>query len=438
LRFAQPARLTIQPPVDVPLDQQVGFGYQNPGQDFYFRPLERVRTMTFSLDRLGGVGLAQGTPRTDVSNAETSLFTPAQAEVRLLNQLRELLARERVFELTNDDRFANPQYLAQLEGWHQLYFDQVLVPTLEGAATDDTAADETVEKAVSWERTVILLGLDTTEPFATDIQFINQAIPPALENVYNRAFPRCLAEGTSAGRLVQGQRMMWAAVALDTYATLTGVTSAAAFPTLDNDLAACLRDPLRLDVNSRETGAHTTPPPLNLTQFTQSDVSAAGVTLNFQPGQRIYTGSDQLIYSSYTYRTDSVDPPDCSSGSIGHNGTVAVVARFYLWEHMARSPIDVILNVFLTPTITETSVTKLNSPPPIGCLTIATALTTFYQGDLDVIHDTTIFSRQRTSPYFLSINTSANFVLSGSLTVPPGTTVNAMEDTVMGLRLANP
>jgi hypothetical protein len=143
LRFAQPARLTIQPPVDVPLDQQVGFGYQNPGQDFYFRPLERVRTMTFSLDRLGGVGLAQGTPRTDVSNAETSLFTPAQAEVRLLNQLRELLARERVFELTNDDRFANPQYLAQLEGWHQLYFDQVLVPTLEGAATDDTAADET-------------------------------------------------------------------------------------------------------------------------------------------------------------------------------------------------------------------------------------------------------------------------------------------------------
>jgi hypothetical protein len=198
LRLLQPVTLTIQPAVSVSCNQQIGFGYHGTGQEFYFQPLGLTQTITINLEHFSAAGVGQG----QAGNGGV----PTAYEDRLSAVMQPIALEQR--QCTPGVPQDNQQWLQELAGNLQLYYDKVVVPGLEAAKTDDSLAQSAIGNALSLARTTALLGLDQDEPFATDVQYIFQSIPIIIKNAYNKAYGRCLNDTSQSARTLEGLSMI--------------------------------------------------------------------------------------------------------------------------------------------------------------------------------------------------------------------------------------
>jgi len=239
LRLFRPATLTIQPPVPVPVDQQAPFSYHSSGQDFSFYPLAMGSGITFNLVHFSGEGLGQG--------SQTQSFTPNDPESGLQNQAAQLINQERACP------GCDPQFQSKLQALFQQYFDQVVVPLINQALTDDSVAVSAIAQALAWARQIELLGLAQTPPFDMDEQFILQSLPPILANGFNKAYGRCQNDTAARDRMTEFQTMLGVIRSL---ALMGNEDPSGLIPNYKQKLAACALGRLKLDFDSQADGTN--------------------------------------------------------------------------------------------------------------------------------------------------------------------------------------
>lgn len=196
LRFNTPAVLRIEPAREVPIQQQVGFGYLGGGNDLHLYPLDSTRALTMRLLHFSGAGVAAGT-QADVSALQQS--APTDVTAQLEQQIAELLNAERVAGLTGSE--GDPGFSTKLTALLQDFYDFVVVPKLEAAkSTDDwRVMFDAVQTAMSLVRMSAMVGED-----ASALSKLLPIMEPILVLAFDRAYYRCIAKlgGDKEARLL--------------------------------------------------------------------------------------------------------------------------------------------------------------------------------------------------------------------------------------------
>ena len=311
LQLQQAATLTIQPAVSVSAGQQVGFGYHASGQEFYLQPLGLTGTIVMSLTHFSASGVGRGEPVNP--GVPTSAADRYDALIEALATARrcQLLSGANCGGMTQED--LNNLF----DAYSQAFYKEGLVPELQAALTEDGKALEAIAQAWAWQRSLEVLGLDTSkEPYATEIAFITKVVPNIVLNAFNKAYDRCKADTQPTDRISEGVRMLWAQTFLITlygYSTSSLITS-------------CLT-PLTLDIDSTVNQTEAPPPP---SSTYKSHVTAQGIQLQFDPIGRVYRGGGPLTYASLSFSVQWGNGfGDCSSGT-GNSGSVDVLGIFDL------------------------------------------------------------------------------------------------------------
>jgi hypothetical protein len=397
LALLQAATLTIQPALSVTCSQQVGFGYHGTGQEFYFQPLGLTQTITITLEHFGGAGVGQG--QAGHGGVPTSM------EDRLSAVDEPIFQSERQCSGAPVAMQSMQSTWGSLAGEAQLYFDKEVVQQLKAAETDASQAESALAAALAFWHDVSIFGLDADEPFATDIQFIQHALPVVLTNYYNTAYQACLNASSQTARMEQGNIM----IAAERFSQLLGYTE---FPQFTQQLAACVTGPLTVTIDSIATGVDDAG---GETINTQSSVSAASLPLTFNSTTTAYTGEGTLSYNSFDISVQWPKNPDCSTGH-GNPGQIAVLASFDL-NLFPASPDQVRLQLTLGPTIGETISLGLVEPT-VGCNAKGSESSRFYVQDLLAAHPAS--NGVSTFTYYVNVNTPATFIGQGvDLTIDP-------------------
>jgi hypothetical protein len=420
LLFQQPATLTIQPAVSVPVGQQVGFGYHANGTEFYFQPLGLTSTITISLTHFSGAGVGQGT----AGNGGN----PTSPADQLSQQVAQILNQERQCQLTGID--CDPFYPQDLIDLFQEYYTEVVAPLMQQALTDDSVAQAAIQAIADWARMVQLL-FPQTELLASEAQNALAQIPLILQNAYNKAFGRCVNDASQDQRMVEALKM----VSTERNLELLGRPN----PNFNTQIAACLTGPLTLGIDSNTTLDEVGP----LSELFTSHVTAPPINMTFDTASLAYKGTGPLNYDSHTF---SVVWPagagsDCSSG-VGTSGTVDVTAQFDLNVNplQASNVNQFRMNIGFSPNVSETETECLI--PPIGppaSFTLPPNNPSAYAASLGGAHAglTPPGSTVAVSPYFMSVNTAETFDFMGSGS-SGGVAVTATEASTLTLEQTSP
>lgn len=421
LEFQQPATLTIQPAVNVPIGQQVGFGYHGNGQEFHFQPLGLSSTITISLMHFSGAGVGQGS----AANAGT----PTSPFDQLLQQLWQIEDQQRQCA---EGGACDPNYPQDVEDLLQQFYQQVVAPLVQAALTDDSQADNAIFTAASWAQIVALLSFDGIEPFSTEVNLIlSEQIPAILTNVYNNAFNRCMGATSQAQRIVETDKMIWSESNMQ--------LRNSGFPNFNLQIAACLAgQQLKLFFDSTIDGTSTVSDFLTESVLVNSTVSAQQIPLTFDTSSLTYFGEGQLSYVShlFTVQWDPSVGTDCGSHGVGNSGTLSTAAAFNLNVIAAgiSNPNQLRLNVAITPNVSEADTMCLRpiptqSDPSPAPIVLPTITYSWYDTLLQAIHS-------ENTVYTVNLNTTQTFDLAG--TSAGVATVSAHETSTVTLQQANP
>jgi hypothetical protein len=420
LQLQQPATLTILPSTTAPVNQEVGFGFHNNGLEFYFQPLGLSSTITVSLMHFSGAGVGQGTPGNGGN--------PTNAVDQLVQEAQQIINQERGCQLLGIG-CGNQDFNQELEGLFQEFYEEVVSPLVQAALTDDSQAQNALDTALAWAREASLL-LNQTEPIASEIALlINTQVPAILENVYNKAYNRCLGDSSQGQRMIEAQKMITA------YRELQLIGGGTVFPNFETQIGACIAGALTFTFDSTVIGAQAAPgtPTFN----SNSTVDAQQVPLTFDSAGLMYTGNGTLNYDSRIFSIDwNLPVTDCSSG-VGNPGTIGVTAKFDLNVSplSISSPSQLRLNVAVMPMVSETDTyCFINSDG----LTVSQSLTDGnYATFLAIAHGGTGSDDFPPSPYFVDLNTQQTFNLSGTSSAG-GLNFTASESSTLTLSQANP
>jgi hypothetical protein len=184
LRFNTPVELRIEPHRDVPVDQQVGFGYLGGGKDLHLYPLDRGRALAMRLLHFSGVGVAAGT-QADVRALQQT--PPADPTARLEQQIAEVMNAERTAQLTGGQ--SDPEFAAKLSSLLQDFYDHVVVPKIDAAKSTDSwrVMFDAVQTGLYFARISEMVGEDT--------EALSKLLPimePILVRGFDRAYHRCI------------------------------------------------------------------------------------------------------------------------------------------------------------------------------------------------------------------------------------------------------
>jgi hypothetical protein len=197
LRFNIPVELKIESPRDVPVDQQVGFGYLGGGNDLHLYPLESGRGLAMRLLHFSGVGVALGTPA-DVQSLQE--HPPTDPMAQLEQQIADLINAQRAASLSGDP--GDPEFGTNLAALFEKFYQEVVLPKIEAAsATDDWhVMFDAVQVATYFARVSAMIG----EGESTLAKLL-PLMEPILVRAFDRAYHRCIQKlggDTQAGMLM--------------------------------------------------------------------------------------------------------------------------------------------------------------------------------------------------------------------------------------------
>jgi len=301
------------------------------------------------------------------------------------------------------------------------------MPLLEAASGDDTFLEQAVATAIEWSRNTAILGLDTLAPFSTEIPSVQQAVIQLITEYYNNAFKRCIAP--DGERLVEGGKMIRARRNFE----LLGVNVASALPNFNVQIEACLVGPLRLRFDStiKDSLATAGKDVLDTTFHVLAD--AVSLTLNATNPDAIFYDNTGATLEYVSFDGTIHWPPgtsDCGSQFVGSNGTMVAAAAFDLNIFDFAKPLDVKMQVFIDPQVSET-ITAASIPPMGICNFEPPAAFQLYVLGFSIAKGAAQIGSP--FPYEVDLNAPKTFNLSGSLSP-----VTASETTTITLSQQNP
>lgn len=155
LSFNNYVTLTITPPQEIPLAEQIFFGYQAQGQDLIFAPpVVDSRDIKISILHFSGYGVTKGLLADPESVRER---LGGSAERRLESQTAELLARERQRLDSGDSEASN--WAEELKALMDQYQKEVIDVRVAAAGESCAAGRLALQTVLGHERQKQLLGM---------------------------------------------------------------------------------------------------------------------------------------------------------------------------------------------------------------------------------------------------------------------------------------
>lgn len=162
LLFSEILTLTVTPSMDVPIDQQIIFGYEGNGQDYHLAPVDPTsREIKIKLMGFSGAGMGSGG---DAAWAKNLSIQADGARERLAQEFGKVTQAERQRQLlgeTDDDTPSN--WGGQLQSNLEQFYDQVVMKELAAAELDCQHAQQAEKDLLQVERQKQLLGLEASD-----------------------------------------------------------------------------------------------------------------------------------------------------------------------------------------------------------------------------------------------------------------------------------
>ena len=158
LQLFADAILTITPAVQIPVDQQLFFGYQGQGTDLILAaPVVESSEIKIQVSHFSGYGVTKGM-LADIEPVRQRVG--GSAEARLSSRLAEELSRERQRQLLGSgDEGLNVDF----EAYFKEYEEQVVKPRIAAAGESCAAGRLALETILGLERQKQLLGVASSE-----------------------------------------------------------------------------------------------------------------------------------------------------------------------------------------------------------------------------------------------------------------------------------
>lgn len=414
LQFLAPVTLTIQPPADIPIDQQIGLSYLAAGQDLALAQLANSNTITFNVVHFTGYGVGKG--------SLIQPLAPASTLAQLENEVAQLLLQTRNCVVTGSG--CDPQTEQQLDGkitgLEQLFFDQVVVPLLQQALTDYTVAFQAVQTAIAWQRQVIQMypaEQPLPEPFQTDSEYVNQTIPKIYVNAFNQIGPLCIATSDSSKRADYFAKLF----SIVRYFAVTYGDPGKWLPSNYKNISeACIVGPLTFDFDSEVSGSQIEP---GLAAGETSHVQAQGIRLKPDSAGNYQASGATLDYLDFTLS----NPGYCSLSTSKNNGTVDVSGVFDL--NLFADPHPNLLLTLVVKISEEETVGELTAK---GCVPIGPFGTGFYEENFVVAH-----TPDDPPSYRVLVNSNSTVNFSGTTVLNGIGTATGVEKSTVGLNQTN-
>jgi hypothetical protein len=163
------AFLTIEPAQEVPLENQILFGYQGTGQDLHLAmPGPDKQKIQIRVPHFSGVGLGSGI---SADRAALLLSRAADHEVRIQQQVAEYLTQQR------DNGIGD---LSGLSNYFQSYYGLVVRPRMIAASSSCENGKLAIQSLLGYDRQKQLLG------FGDDSSSTMQDLAALMDKIYEK------------------------------------------------------------------------------------------------------------------------------------------------------------------------------------------------------------------------------------------------------------
>ncbi len=159
LFFKEMATLTIVPAREIPIKQQVIFGYEGDGKDYHLAVVDpKSKEMKVKLMRFSGAGVGSGS---DAAWAANLMIQASTAETRLSQKLGEYLQQQRQkVILEGEGSVDNAELGERITSAMDQYEDQVIRKQIVAAELDCQHAGRAMQAILSLGRQRQLLGIE--------------------------------------------------------------------------------------------------------------------------------------------------------------------------------------------------------------------------------------------------------------------------------------
>jgi hypothetical protein len=159
LFFNDFATLTVEPAQEIPVENQIIFGYEGTGQDYHLALVDpKNREIKIKLMHFSGVGVGSGPDSAWAANLQIQGNT---ARTKLEQKTAAYVQTERRAALLGMD--GDDQFWKILKADMQKYYDQVILKEIAAAELDCQYALRAVQDLLSLERQNQLMGLTTED-----------------------------------------------------------------------------------------------------------------------------------------------------------------------------------------------------------------------------------------------------------------------------------
>ena len=157
LFFNELATLTITPAKDIPVKEQIIFGYEGDGKDYHLALVDpKSKEIKIKLNEFSGAGVGSGPDSAWASHLQ---IQAEAARTRLGQKLGETLQAERRRALLGDDSGSEDTF-KQMKDLLDQYEDQVILKERAAAELDCQFARKAIQDLITLERQRQLLGFE--------------------------------------------------------------------------------------------------------------------------------------------------------------------------------------------------------------------------------------------------------------------------------------
>lgn len=169
LFFKEFATLTIVPAKEIPIKEQIIFGYEGDGKDYHLAPVDpKSRDIKIKLMHFSGAGVGSGS---DAAWAANLMIQAGNASTMLLQKIGEYTttARQRIL-LGGEDSSEVEELLDKAKSALEQFEDEVILKQIAAAELDCKHSAKALNDLLFVERMRQLLGFGSTPRFDDNVQ----------------------------------------------------------------------------------------------------------------------------------------------------------------------------------------------------------------------------------------------------------------------------
>ncbi len=312
LQLYEIATLTITPTLDMPIDQQIFFGYEGEGENLILaNPVVDSREIRIQLTHFSGYGVTKGL-LADTTAVKARIG--GDAETRIQNALAAELQRVRQEQLLGNENGASIDW----ESWFTQYEEQVVKPRLAAAGESCAAGRAAIQTLLGFERQKQLLGMGSD----SGSSLADGGVLDTVAEVCMKEEYELCRDDHIIHRIIPAWLGMERQFQLLGYTGEGGVT-ASAIESARNYVRRCLTFELQFE---SQFSFHDGPDGYD------SSVTSK-IKIQFDPANLTWKGSAPLVNTAFEYKLD-----DCSVSSVRGGGTFEAMSLAYISD--TKSPTD--------------------------------------------------------------------------------------------------